>query len=328
MKMSRRVLLVAGGLLAALVALGLLLPTIDVLDTPFSAYGTSEDDTSVLVNGLRTQGYQVASLTLGPQALTGVDPDRTDAFYLAIGVDRGYTGAEVDALVDFVEQGGTAIIMDDTGASDALLDRLGLAKGPTLLSTTGDQPSVVPIQAQGQLVNLWEPVELVPQQGADVTVLASAENTTAKDTNGNDQIDPEEPTCAGGCPVLVRKAIGQGTVYVVSDPTFATNKYATSAGAIPLVQGLTQEHTTGRRALLIVDESRHVAGPAEVGLTLFRMIMAPLGLPAVPWIAAGLVGVGATASYLRRGEAGWESHEPGLEEPYLPLATEEEGEAP
>lgn len=325
--MNQRAVIIAGGVLAALVALALVLPTLDVLETPFSAYGDGDDDVSILVNGLRTQGFEAASLTLGPPALDGVDPGRTDAFYLAVGVDRGYSQPEVDALYRFVERGGTAIVMDDTGASDALLDRLGVQKGARLLSTTGDQPSVVPVEIETNLVNLWEPVELVPSEDANVEVIATAENTTAKDTNQNDQVDPEEPTCAGGCPVALRSDVGEGTIYVIGDPTFATNKYATSAGAIPLVTSLAQEETTGRRALIIADESRHVAGPAEVGLTMFRVITTPLGISWIAYTAAGLVLAATGLAIARRGEIIWPEHDPGLDEPYLPQ-TDQEGTTP
>lgn len=317
--MNRRLLVIVAGTLAALIAFALVLPTLDVLESPFSAYGDDDADISLLVNGLRAQGYDVASLTLGPPALSGVDAAREDAFYLAVGVDRGYSQPEIDALLSFVQEGGTAVVMDDTGASDALLAELGLQKGATLLSTTGDQPSVVRTQIAGTLVNLWEPVEIVPQEGADVTILASADNTTAKDTNGNDQVDPEEPTCAGGCAVAVRAELGEGSIYVLGDPTFATNKYYQTAGALPVMQNITEtERTAGSRSLIIADESRHVAGPAEVGLTLFRLIMAPLGLPFVAYGAAGLVVAAAGFSSFQREEGTWAEHEPGFEDPYLP----------
>lgn len=326
--MNRRLLAIGAAVVAGVVALALVLPTLNVLDSPFSAYGTGDQDTSDLVGGLRTQGYEISSMTLGPNALTGVDASRTDAFYLAVGVDRGYTQPELNRLTDFVRAGGTAIVLDDTGASDALLERLGLEQGDLLLSTTGDQPSVVKVEVDGNIVNLWEPTEIVVTDDADVTVLAHADNTTAKDTNENQQVDREEPTCAGGCPVAVHADLGQGSVYVVSDATFATNKYATSSGSIQLVSSLAQEQTSGRRAQLIVDESRHVAGPAELGLTVFRLGTIPLGLPAVPYAAAGLVAAAAVVNALRRDQAAWPEHDPRLDEPYLEPVEDQEDEQP
>lgn len=321
--MNRRLVFGGAAVLAVLVALTFLLPTLDVTDTRFSAYGDADDDASLLVNGLRQEGFEVASLTLGTPALDGVDPDRTDAVYVAIGPDRGYPGPEADAVVGFAERGGTVVVLDDTGASDELLDRIGVEKGASLLSTEGN-PSVVDVALESTRVNLWEPVELQVDGDADATVLATTGNGTAKDVNKNGQIDPEDPTCDAGCALIVRAEVGEGAVYVVGDATFATNQYAQGSGAIPALTELAQRDAGNQRALVVADESRHVAGVSEVGLTVFRLLTTPLGVPLVAYTAAGLVVVGAFFSILRRDEVAWPEHDPRLDDPYLD-AIEEEG---
>lgn len=314
--MNRR-LLAGGAIVAGLLAFSLVLPTLQLGDTAFSAYGSSEEDTSDLVGGLRVQGHEVRSLTLGPSGLEGLDPAETDVLYVSLGVDRGYTQPELDALWTFLEAGGRAVVLDDTGASGSLLDRLEVDRGSMLFSTTGDQPSVVRVTIGDQAVTLWEPTELAPREGSDVEVLARADNTTAKDTNQNNEIDAQEPTCQGGCAVALRQEVGEGRITVISDVTFATNRYASGTNVIQLFLDLATQDTQGRSSLIVVDESRHVVGAAEVGLTAFRSLVVPLGIPYVPWIVAGLTLVATGAAVARRGEGTWEPHDPRMDERYL-----------
>lgn len=313
---KRRVVTVGAAVAALLVAFALLMPTVDITQSQFSAYGSSDADASLFVNGLRQQGYEVASLTLGTPALSGLDADRVDSFYVAVGPDRGFSATEARALEGFVEDGGVAFVLDDGGASDGLLERFGVQKGAALLATEGN-PSVVQVTVGESLVNLWEPVELVVSEEADATVLASAGDRVAKDASGTGEIDEADPSCEDGCPVIVRVDRGAGSLFVIADATFATNQYAQGSGVIPLVAGLAEEHTTGQRAIVVADESRHVAGVAEVGLTVFRVVMAPLG---EVWVASAIalavVGAGAWA-IMRREDSTWPEHDPGFDDPYL-----------
>lgn len=319
--MNRRVALGAAAAVALLVAFAIVLPTVDLLDTQFSAYGSADDDeaASVFVDGIRQQGYEVASVTLGTPAVEGLDLDRTAAFYVAVGPDRGYPSPEADAVEDFVEAGGVAIVLDDEGASDALLERFGVSKGADLLSTEGN-PSVVESNVDGTLVNFWEPVELLVDEDADATVLATAGNRTAKDASGTGEIDAADPACDEGCPLVVRVDKGEGSLVVFGDATFATNQYAPSSGAVPAVLSLLAEPTeegTAQRALVVVDESRHVAGVAELGLTVFRVVMTPLGYPGVALALGGIVAAGGVASAIRHEDVAWSPHDPAFDDPYL-----------
>ncbi len=322
--MNRRLVYAALAGAALLAGFALLLPTLDLTDTRFSAYGNDDEDASLLVNGLRQQGYEVAALTMGTSALDGIDQDQTDAVYLAVGPERGYTGAEARTVETFIMQGGTAIVLDDTGASDGLLERFGLEKGHRLLSTEGN-PSVVQATIQGSLVNLWEPVELlVPEDAEHVTVLAEAGNRTVKDASGTGEIDEADPSCRDGCPLVVSVDHGEGTLIVVGDATFATNRYAEGSGVIGLVTGLATDEAPAQRALVVMDESRHVSGASEIGLTVFRVLTAPLSLQGVAYGLSGLIG-GATAwSLYHREDQAWPEHDPGLQAPYMGEA--EEGE--
>lgn len=325
--MNRRQVAIGAAVVLGLAAFALVLPTLDLSSTSFSAYGSDADDTSMAVNGLRASGFDVSALSLGPTALSGVDVDRTDAVYLAIGPERGYTGAEADALFSFVEEGGVAIVLDDTGASSTVLERVGVDRGPVLLSTQGDE-SMVNLAFGPNRVNLWEPVELVPGEDADVTVIAEAGNRTVKDAGGTGEVSPEDPTCAGGCPVAIRATHGEGSLYVVSDATFATNQYQNASGVHQALESLTQEHLTGQRALVVVDESRHVAGFSEVGLTLFRTLLVPAGMDLVPHVLAGGVGMVAVWAAVNRESVPWPTHDPGLDEPYLREDEDQEGAPP
>lgn len=323
----RRVARWGGTAAAVALAILLLLPSLNVFDAQLSAYGSADDDASFAVNGLRQEGYEIASLKLGPSALSSLDLGRVDAIYLSIGVDRGYTGAELDALMDFVERGGTAIVLDDTGAAGSLLDRVGVRRGPLLLSTEGTDPSRVPVTIDGIPVDMQEPASL-EVEGEDVEVIGRSSNLTAKDADGDGEIDASDPTCNPGCAVAVEATIGEGNVIIIGDPTFATNRYAQRTNAIQLLRHLADEAATGgQRALVIVDESRHVAGPSEIALSIFRTPIQPLALGGVvPWVVGGLSLAATAYGVYGRDEETWVDHDPGLEEPYLPpdaLGTDE-----
>lgn len=323
--MNRQRALIGGGAgLAAIIALLLVLPSLQLLDAPLSAYGSDDDDASLLVNALRAQGFDVSSLLIGPSALENVDTDQADPVYLAVGVDRGYTEAELDTLFDYVERGGTAIVLDDTGASKSLLDRLGVRTLGTVFATQSENgtqsrdevnPSVVRVDIAGTIVNLWEPVAL-DTEGAEVTIVGETSQLAAWDADDNDRIDASDPTCTPACTVAIEHRAGTGRLIFVADATFATNAYSQRAGAPQLVEAIAAQQSTGQRAQIIVDESRHVLGPAEVGLTLFRTLHLPATLDILPWGVVGLLAIMGVTARRGRDTEDWADHDDGLDAPW------------
>ena len=111
-----------------------------------SAYGDDWND----LNGFRDEvsdlGIETTALISSPLLLTEID-DPEQAIFVISGVERdtislpkftgdesivdfreadGYTSSEISAIRDFVEAGGTLLLMDDFGYSASLADEYGL----------------------------------------------------------------------------------------------------------------------------------------------------------------------------------------------------------
>jgi len=89
-----------------------------------SAYSNQFDDISIFKDSIdeipSENGYEVRSLVATPTVLNGplVEPDET--LYIAVGLDHKYEKTEIDSIVNFVQEGGTAIIADDFGYANDL----------------------------------------------------------------------------------------------------------------------------------------------------------------------------------------------------------------
>ena len=114
--------------------------------TQQSAYGEDWNDLGSFRSELNGLGVETTALVSSPLLLSDIDhPEET--VFIVSGVERdtislprftgdgnliqfsegdGYTSSEIDAISNFVERGGTVILMDDFGYSSNLAAKFGL----------------------------------------------------------------------------------------------------------------------------------------------------------------------------------------------------------
>jgi hypothetical protein len=115
-------------------------------DPHLSAYDDDWDDLSTLRNDLKDMGVDTRSLVSSPVLLEEID-NPEDTIFIVTGVEQdtislprftgesnvvqfseneGYTTTEIEAIIGYVERGGTIIVMDDFGWARGLASVFGL----------------------------------------------------------------------------------------------------------------------------------------------------------------------------------------------------------
>jgi hypothetical protein len=158
-----------------------------------------------------------------------------------------FTPAELEAVDNFVRQGGTLVLADDYGYGNQVLEHLGLEarfSGQALLdplfsyknkrlprihhlasdSVTGDAGSLVLNHATG-LVNV-----------EDGDVLARSSSFSFLDINDNGVWDEEEP--AGPLPVISQHSLSDGRIILIADPSILINSMETMESNPDLIEGI------------------------------------------------------------------------------------------
>ena len=92
----------------------------------FSPYSDSYDDLSFFKNdlekiniqneeGKKVGDFDVYSIVASPTILNGPDVEPEKSIYIGIGMERKYSDDEINALLEFLRNGGHAILADDYG---------------------------------------------------------------------------------------------------------------------------------------------------------------------------------------------------------------------
>ncbi|MGB1819239.1 MAG: hypothetical protein ACPHK2_06415, partial [Candidatus Poseidoniaceae archaeon] len=110
-----------------------------------SAYDDDWDDMSAFRNDINDLGIQTRSLVSSPLLLSDIEDPRNTTYILAgverdtltlpqfddegfitIAADSGFSPSEVNAVVDFVNAGGTALILEDYGYANTIAEAFGV----------------------------------------------------------------------------------------------------------------------------------------------------------------------------------------------------------
>ncbi len=115
-------------------------------DVHQSAYGDEWNDLGAFRNAVKQSGVNTTSLISSPLLLEEIQEPESTMFVVS-GVERdtislprftgdsnlvsfvegeGYSTSEIDAIADYVDRGGTLLVMDDFGYATTLADRFGL----------------------------------------------------------------------------------------------------------------------------------------------------------------------------------------------------------
>ena len=113
--------------------------------TQLSAYDDDWDDMSAFREDINAMGVETKSLVSSPLLLADIEDPRNTTFVIAgverdtlsfpqfdedgfitIATDDGYSPSEVDAIVEFVDNGGTVIVLEDFGYAGSIGEAYGV----------------------------------------------------------------------------------------------------------------------------------------------------------------------------------------------------------
>ena len=263
--------------------------------TAFGAYNAAWDGASDL-RDIASDEDTEAVVALNTSAYATADSNGTIAVVLS--PDEPYTTAERTRVAEFVESGGTLVVAEDYGQqSTPLLSALGVEtrfdgaplrdeqeyyRSPAfpVASNVTESPETEGVDQ----LTLNHGTSLRTNASAnDTTVLVSSSEFSYLDRNRNESLDDSEELASR--PVVVREQVGNGTVYVVSDPSVFINAMVERPGNEQFARNLVADQET-----VLLDYS-HKSGtpPLRVAVLtlqdtpLWQVLLAVVGLSAVVW---------------------------------------------
>jgi hypothetical protein len=154
---------------------------------------------------------------------------RNDTLLLIIAPDTPFSDSEADAIRDFLLNGNTLFLADETGGSSSLLDQIGIKTRIRRVNIASLQrefthySSVIaytrepdPLLANVSTLTLNRPS--VTNGGV---TLVSTSVLTWEEINKDFYLDENENLSSFG--ILAREQVGNGTLYVFSDPSIFVN---------------------------------------------------------------------------------------------------------
>jgi len=154
---------------------------------------------------------------------------RTGSFLLIIAPERPFDDRESREVHDFLTQGNVVFLADETGAGNTLLEGLDseIRVFPANLTSMerqyGDPSSVLAHPSSPDPLNtgITSLVLNSPSYTKGGTPVFTTSLLTWADDNGNGRIDETEGL--GRYTILSREYMGEGTLYVLSDPSVFIN---------------------------------------------------------------------------------------------------------
>lgn len=244
-----------------------------------TAYREGDEDVSQLRQELADAGVQVHAIHSTPHLLGDVEAPGETLLVIA-GNERRYGASEAEAVLAFLERGGSVILADETGfgtdvaraagfvfSSERLLDDRSNLRGVSSLVVAD---ATLGTERYRLLFNSPTSIGALSRAGAyDVLALSSpavGSDGSFLDRNGNGEIDQADS--AGPFPLIVRTTLGQGTLVLVADTGLLMNEQ------MAIVQddaGAPLDNAAFLRALVaslvptdgavLLDESRHAPTP-------------------------------------------------------------------
>jgi hypothetical protein len=219
-----------------------------------------------------------------------------------------YSDNELAHLKNYVDRGGTLMVMDDFGYGNEILSHFGIDcrfSGATLLD---------PLYCYK---NQWFPevTDFSPAVNNDIkeivlnhaTALQNIENslviawsssTSYLDSNGNGSLDEGE--LKGPLPVAAEIPVGSGTIILVSDPGILINSMLTKDDNLLFIKSLTGSDINGNGKIL-VDTSHLVQDPMEITKIKLVRIKEFLSQPCVLLGIVSLLFIFASIYFLKIG---------------------------
>jgi hypothetical protein len=226
----------------------------------FLEYNTTWNGIRQSLNGLN------ASTINSPQKLTQTD---TNSALICIPYIQ-YDNTELGSYKNFLDNGGTLMLMDDFGYGNSILEYLNIS------CRFSGVPLLDPLFCYK---NQWFPLitDFNPSFNKDVkeivlnhaTALINTENTEViawsssssyLDQNGNES--PDDGEQKGPLPVAVEMRFGSGTIILVSDPSILVNSMLGKYDNMLFIKTLASADSSGEN--IVMDTSHLVKDPMDV----------------------------------------------------------------
>lgn len=279
MKIIRRVYWFTGFFL--LVCLCVILLHVSTNTDEFSRYNLQWNGTSVFFRSLdATAPIEIRKLDLAQQ--DGV-------FLLIIAPERPFHEWECNEILDFLVRGNIVFLADESGTGNTLLEGIGsgIRVVPSNLSSIDrqydDQSSVIAYPSAPDPINkgIDRLVLNKPSYVEGKTALFSTSLLSWVDEDGNGRIGETEKL--GRYSILSRENIGNGTLYVLSDPSLFINGMqgisegnSNFLGKFSTIDGfdlaLEQDHSKTARADILVRGIVYVKGSKLMKTVIFILI--------------------------------------------------------
>lgn len=312
-------LVAAVALVAAGVAYALLAPPAHL-----SAYRDGPEDLGTFREAVEGRGYGTASIGVSPHAVSALgDPSRV--VVVVAGVERPYRPGEIEALVGFVDGGGTLMVADDFGFANALADRFGVNYDKLQLFDANYEVNASLVAVRGTLgedayalvlnVPTGLSVRPRPQGEPQPRVLAVTSEAAYLDANANGVKD--EADVQGATVVAVEVPYGDGVAVFLGDPAPFTGGMLPRGDNEEFLLDVVATRLGDGGGVVVFDESRHTTNPvaAVAGQALEALVVATHE-GAFRWLALGTLALAAGLWLrLRRREEPLGHHVGRLDEP-------------
>jgi hypothetical protein len=289
-------------LLVLLVVLNLaLVGAVMTSEAPYGPYNGAWDGTSEL----RTSLTDDADLTLA-HSTTQYGEVSGEAVAIVVAPQESYGPTDTARLRQFVQRGGTLVVMSDDNRTNPLLEELEVEtridgrqlrderenyRSPALPVATETVDHPYTDDVDGLTLNYGTALNIsTDSRGFGTTwdgqYLVNSSGFAYIDRNGNETLDADETLRER--PVATLEPVGQGQVLVVSDASVVTNAMLERSGNKRFVQNLAGTHEQ-----VLLDYSHgHPLPPLVYALLLIR---------ATPWVqfALGLATVAFVVLWTR-----------------------------
>lgn len=224
-----------------------------------------------------------------------------------------FTESELLKLKDFVDQGGTLLLLDDYGYGNSILEYLGVKvrfsgeplidplfcyKNQSLPRVTDFPPSIT--EKGVSLVVLNHATVLKNTEDAEVLALSSL--TSLIDVSQTGGVSAPELT--GPFPVAARVRIGNGTIILASDPSLMINSMVNRDDNSVFVTTLIELGGVGREVLF--DVSHLTQTPLDVSKAVLITLRDKLSPPYASFAIVFVIFVAASRFLLKRQEVKFE----------------------
>lgn len=277
--------LLLGSLLLTVIVTGLVAASTS--STAFGAYNPAWDGAAEL----REEAEAVDSeMTMARNTTAYAEADANGTIAVVLAPDRSYDERDVSRIRSFLDDGGTLVVAEDyRRPGNALLadidtesridgaplrDEREYYRAPALPVATNVTESNATAGVDQLTLNHGSVVR-TNASDENVTVLVRSSEFAYRDVNGNEELDDSESM--ERYPVVVRERVGDGTVYVVSDPSVFINAMLDRPDNRQFARNLFGAH---ERVLLDLSHQSNQP-PLAMGLLVLRdtpVLQALLGL--------------------------------------------------